>query len=432
MRVDVVMPKLGESITEGTIISWRKKPGEKIGRDEILLEIGTDKVDSEIPSPAAGVVVEILAKPSEVVAVDTVIARIETEVLAAEAKPVAPPSTPPPPRSPVAAPTPILPLPPVVPVPHPVTERRERIYFTPLVRSIAKQEGIGEEELSAIAGTGQGGRVTKSDLLAYVERKRSSRLSPVAVPSPLPAPPTHAPAMIPLAEEIVEMDRMRQIIAQHMRSSVDTAAHVHLMSECDMTRIAALIQSRQAEFERREGFRLTFTPFFAMAAVRTILAHPIFNASLEGNRIHRHKNIHLGIAVSLEKGLMVPVIRNCEELNFLGLCRKVNDLAHRARAGRVSPDELQGSTFSITNFGIFGNLFGTPIINVPNAAILGIGAVRKRPVVRETDSGDAIVIRSMTVLSLGFDHRLVDGSDGGAFLKTLVANLETMDLGSLL
>ena len=233
-------------------------------------------------------------------------------------------------------------------------------------------------------------------------------------------------------DHVEVMDRMRQMIAEHMRQSIDTAAHAYLVSECDLTHVVDYVNSGQDAFFKREGFKLTYTPFFLLAAVKAIQTHPIFNASLDGTNIVFKKNINVGMAVAMDKGLMVPVIPNCEELNFLGLCRKVNDLAVRSRTNKIKSDELQGSTFTVSNFGIFGNVLGMPIINQPNSAILGVGAIKKQPVVRETDAGDAIVIRSICYLSLGIDHRLLDGADGGQFLQTLVKILETMDTSAIL
>ena len=421
MIVDVIMPKLGESITEGTIIEWRKKAGDAIARDEILLEIGTDKVDSEIPSPAGGVVVELLVQEKDVVPVETVIARIETDG-------DAPVKTEEPDTETAKADVPdekgeskVEEPPKKIPKSE-ISEKKSsagRTFYTPLVRSIAEKEGISQEELAGIPGSGRSGRVTKKDVLAYLKSGREE-----AAPA--------EPSRIPMTDEVVEMERMRQIIAQHMRKSLDTAAHVHVVSEADVTNMVEFCQKRRDQFLRQEGFKLTYTPFFIMAIVKAIQDNPIVNASLDGTTIQHHRNVNMGIAVAVEKGLIVPVIPKCEELNFLGLCRRVNDISIRARREEISPDELQGSTFSISNFGIFGNIYGTPIINQPNSAILGIGAVKKRPIVHETPRGDAIVIRSMTYLSLGFDHRLIDGAGGGKFLERVVHYLENMDTISLL
>ena len=420
MLVDVIMPKLGESLTEGTIIQWRKKVGDSIDKDEILLEIGTDKVDSEIPSPAVGVLKEILAQPNDVLPVNEVIARIETEgdgvlttVLTEEELTIkeTPPAEAPP------APTP------------PITSNSvERTFYTPLVRAMARRESVSESELALIPGSGRGGRVTKKDLVTYLQMRNDPALIGMAQTATVPT----KPSAIVMDDHVEAMDRMRQMIAEHMRKSIDTAAHVYLVSECDVTYVVDYVKSGQDAFFKREGFKLTYTPFFVLAAIKAIQAHPIFNASLDRTNIVFKKNINVGMAVAMDKGLMVPVIPNCEELNFLGLCRKVNDLAVRSRTNKIKPDELQGSTFTVSNFGIFGNVLGMPIINQPNSAILGVGAIKKQPVVRETDVGDAIVIRSICYLSLGIDHRLLDGADGGQFLQTLVSMLETMDTSVLL
>ena len=420
MLVDVIMPKLGESLTEGTIVQWRKKVGDSIEKDEILLEIGTDKVDSEIPSPAVGVIKEILAQPNDVLPVNEVIARIETEgdgalttVQTEEEFTIE--ETPP--AGALPAPTP------------PITSNSvERTFYTPLVRAMASRESVSESELALISGSGWGGRVTKKDLVTYLQMRNDPVLVGMAQTATVPT----LPSAIVMDDHVEAMDRMRQMIAEHMRKSIDTAAHVYLVSECDVTYVVDYVKSGQDTFFKREGFKLTYTPFFVLAVVKAIQAHPIFNASLDRTNIVFKKNINVGMAVAMDKGLMVPVIPNCEELNFLGLCRKVNDLAVRSRTNKIKPDELQGSTFTVSNFGIFGNVLGMPIINQPNSAILGVGAIKKQPVVRETDAGDAIVIRSICYLSLGIDHRLLDGADGGQFLQTLVKILETMDTSVIL
>ena len=420
MLVDVIMPKLGESLTEGTIIQWRKKVGDSIEKDEILLEIGTDKVDSDIPSPAVGVLKEILAQPNDVLPVNEVIARIETEsdgalttVLTEEELTIE--ETPP-------AEAPPAPIPPIT------SNSVERTFYTPLVRAMARRESVSESELALISGSGRGGRVTKKDLVTYLQMRNDPVLVGMGQTATVP---TLSSAIV-MDDHVEGMDRMRQMIAEHMRKSIDTAAHVYLASECDVTCVVDYVKSGQDAFFKREGFKLTYTPFFVLAAVKAIQAHPIFNASLDRTNIVFKKNINVGMAVTMDKGLMVPVIPNCEELNFLGLCRKVNDLAVRSRTNKIKPDELQGSTFTVSNFGIFGNVLGMPIINQPNSAILGVGAIKKQPVVRETDAGDAIVIRSICYLSLGIDHRLLDGADGGQFLQTLVKILETMDTSVIL
>jgi len=433
MLVDVKMPKLGESITEGTIIEWLKKVGDNIEKDENLLEIGTDKVDSEIPSPVSGIVNELLAQPNDVVPVDDVIARIETDADAGVEEPKTIEKETEPEvelnEDAIQALEPVPVIEEVAPEPPVSYEpvKGDRKYYTPLVRSIARKEGITESELQSIHGSGKGARVTKHNILSFLETRSIPSVENSEMADQAPSAPSVA-----MGDEIVEMDRMRQIIADHMRKSLDTAAHVHLVSECDVSLMVQYVKDKQTAFQNREGFKLTYTPFFVMAVVKAIQDFHLFNASLDGTRIINRKNINMGIAVAIDKGLMVPVINNCEELNFLGLCRKVKDVAERSRKGQITPEELQGSTFSITNFGVFGNLYGTPVINQPNSAILGIGVVKKRPIVRETDDGDAIVIRSMTYLSLGFDHRLLDGAGGGKFLQKMVHYLETLDTNSLL
>ncbi len=421
MLVDVVMPKMGESITEGTILEWRKKVGDTIAADEILLEIGTDKVDSEIPSPNAGVIAEILAEPNDVVEVGKVIVRIETDGDVAAApipEPEKEPKQKPEPVQATEQPSPVTTSEP--PPNKSIPQTGEKKYYTPLVKSIARKEGISQDELVAIQGTGKNGRVTKKDLLAYIETR-------TAVPT---APPV--PAVVSqLTDERVEMDKIRKSIAEHMRMSVDTSAHFHLMNEVDMTHIVQYVDANGAGFKSREGFSLTYTPFIVYACVRALQFSPDMNSSLEGTTIIRKKNVNIGLAVAVDAGLMVPVIPRCEELNFLGLCRKVRDLAARARSKKIKPDELSGSTFSISNFGIFNVTIGTPIINQPNVGILGVGTIKKKPVVIENADGDAIGIRSMMYLSIGFDHRLIDGAGGAQFIQAIQQNLENMDLEHL-
>ena len=421
MLVDVVMPKMGESITEGTILEWRKGVGDTIAADEILLEIGTDKVDSEIPSPNAGVIAEILAEPNDVVEVGKVIVRIETDGDVAAApipEPEKEPKQKPEPVQATEQPSPVTTSEP--PPNKSIPQTGEKKYYTPLVKSIARKEGISQDELVAIQGTGKNGRVTKKDLLGYIETR-------TAVPT---APPV--PAVVSqLTDERVEMDKIRKSIAEHMRMSVDTSAHFHLMNEVDMTHIVQYVDANGAGFKSREGFSLTYTPFIVYACVRALQFSPDMNSSLEGTTIIRKKNVNIGLAVAVDAGLMVPVIPRCEELNFLGLCRKVRDLAARARSKQIKPDELSGSTFSISNFGIFNVTIGTPIINQPNVGILGVGTIKKKPVVIENADGDAIGIRSMMYLSIGFDHRLIDGAGGAQFIQAIQQNLENMDLEHL-
>ncbi len=429
MIVDVVMPKMGESITEGTILEWRKKVGDIIELDEILLEIGTDKVDSEIPSPTAGTLVEILAEPNDVLDVGAVIARVETD--GAASKPLA---ATPEKEAPSPEPEPVeekpLEAPKPAPPPPPAVTSGDKKFFTPVVNKIAAENGIGFDELMTIPGTGKGGRVTKMDILSYLKTRTET-----PAPTPQPVPPVTTQEVAPAFtgdEARVEMDHMRKLIADHMRKSIDTSAHVYVMAEVDMSPIVNYVNTQGDAFYRREGYKLTYTPFIIQACVKALNSHPEMNASLEGTTIVYHKNVNIGMAVAVDKGLMVPVLAKCEELNFLGLCRKVRDLAVRTRNKQLNPDELQDSTFSISNFGVFNVTVGTPIINQPNVGILGVGAVKKRPVVIETDAGDTIGIKSMMFLSLGFDHRLVDGAGGSQFIESVRQNLENMNLESLI
>jgi len=424
MIIDIVMPKMGESITEGTIIEC----GDIVEMDEILLEIGTDKVDSEIPSPAAGTIVEILAKPNDIMEVGTVIAKVETDsdaamvqksphVLVSEDK-----------TEELAEDKPAK-IPKLVPpTPKPKTHSGEKKFFTPVVNKIAIENNIEIDELMTISGTGKGGRVTKIDVLNYLK----SRLTvPSTKPSDMAQPLVIPPSFSGL-DETVEMDHMRKLIAEHMRKSIDTSVHVYVMTEVDMSAIVNFVNNQGDAFYQREGYKLTYTPFIIRACVKALNGQPEMNASLEDSSIVYHKNVNMGMAVAVNKGLMVPVLEKCEELNFLGLCRKVRDTALRTRNKQLNPDELQGSTFSISNFGVFNATMGTPIINQPNVGILGVGVVKKRPVVIETKEGDTIGIKSMMVLSLGFDHRLIDGAGGSQFVDTVRKNLENMNLETIL
>ena len=411
MLVDIIMPKMGESITEGTIIEWRKKIGDNVEKDEMFLEIGTDKVNSEIPASAAGILVEILAEPNDVVEVGKVIGRINTDTKAAKETPVQDQPEPIVPKETKAS-----------QMEKPVRKSTEKIlagkrksFFTPVVMKIAQEKNIPIAELDTIHGTGRGGRVTKKDLLAYLD----DRSEPVGS------------SKLSMPDNIEEMEYMRKKIADHMRSSLDTAAHVHVMTEVDMTTIVDYVMAKEKSFSNREGFSLTYTPFIVTAVVKAIQQIPLMNCSLDGGEIVHKKNINIGMAVSIEDGLMVPVIEKCEEANFLGLCRRVRDITVRTRDKKLSPDELQGSTFSISNFGVFNVTMGTPIINQPNVGILGVGAIKKRPVVIETEAGDMIGIRSMMTLTLGFDHRLIDGAGGSKFIDAVRKDLETMDLERL-
>ena len=411
MLVDIIMPKMGESITEGTIIEWRKKIGDNVEKDEIFLEIGTDKVDSEIPASVSGILVEILAEPNDVVDVGKVIGRINTDTKAAIEAPVQ------------ERPQPIVPKKieasqmekPVRKTTVKKLAGKRKSFFTPVVMKIAQDKNVPMAELEMVQGTGRGGRVTKKDILAYLNDRSE----------PVPS------SKLSMSDNIEEMEYMRKKIANHMRSSLDTAAHVHVMTEVDMTTIVDYVTAKEESFSSGEGFSLTYTPFIVTATVKAIQRFPLMNCTLEGDDILHKKNINIGIAVSIDDGLMVPVIEKCEEANFLGLCRRVRDITLRTRDKDLRPDELQGSTFSISNFGVFNVTMGTPIINQPNVGILGVGAIKKRPVVIETKAGDTIGIRSLMILTLGFDHRLIDGAGGSQFIDAVRDELETMDLEQL-
>jgi len=411
MLVDIIMPKMGESITEGTIIEWRKKIGDNVEKDEIFLEIGTDKVDSEIPASVSGILVEILAEPNDVVDVGKVIGRINTDPKAVKETPVQDQS-----ESIVPKETETSQM--EKPVRKTTVKKlagKRKSFFTPVVMKIAQDNNVPMAELDMVQGTGRGGRVTKKDLLAYLDDRSGPELS----------------HKLSMTDNVEEMEYMRKKIADHMRSSLDTAAHVHVMTEVDMTTIVDYVTAKEESFSSGEGFSLTYTPFIVTAVVKAIQRFPLMNSSLEDGNIVQKKNINIGIAVSIEDGLMVPVIEKCEEANFLGLCRRVRDITLRTRDKDLRPDELQGSTFSISNFGVFNVTMGTPIINQPNVGILGVGAIKKRPVVIETKAGDTIGIRSLMVLTLGFDHRLIDGAGGSQFIDAVRDELETMDLEQL-
>ena len=415
MLVDIIMPKMGESITEGTIIEWRKKVGDTVDKDEIFLEIGTDKVDSEIPSPAAGVLVEILAKPNDVLDVGKVIGRINTDV-SAKSDAIITNVTASEKENIQEIKTPKVDIKKDPIVHKKKLDKPKRSFFTPVVMKIANENNVTMNELESIKGSGRSGRVTKKDILFYL--KSHGR-------------PSEELNEIKMSDKVVEMEYMRKRIANHMRTSLDTAAHVYVMTEVDMTDIVNYVVENENSFFNKESFKLTYTPFIVNAVVKAINQFPLMNSSIEGNEIIHKKNINIGLAVSLDGGLMVPVIENCEEVNFLGLCRRVNDLSVRARSKKIQPDELQGSTFSISNFGVFNVTMGTPIINQPNVGILGVGAIKKQPVVIESDLGDAIGIRSQMILSLGFDHRLIDGAEGSKFIEKIrfeIENMELMDL----
>jgi 2-oxoglutarate dehydrogenase E2 component (dihydrolipoamide succinyltransferase) len=425
---------MGESIVEGTITKWLKKPGDKIQRDEPLFEISTDKVDAEIPAPASGILQEIKVTEGTTVNVNTVVGTIAVDGEAA-AKPAAapapekssdpktssasvPPAVPGASRPSTQGPTPPVPA---------VDEGEEEARSSPLVRKIAREHGVS---LSQISGTGLGGRITKQDIMSFIETQSSAPAAPVQAPAPAastpaaPAPRPAAPA--PFPGDLVPLTNMRKLIAKHMIESRRTSAHVHCMYEVDFTRIVNLRAKQKAGFEQRHGARLTFMPFFVRAAVMALQQWPIINASLEGDNIRYHRQINMGIAVALDWGLIVPVLKNAGDLNFLGLQRGITDLGERARTKKLKPDDVEGSTFTVTNPGQFGAVFGLPIINQPNSAIMGVGGITKQPmVITDQDGTDSIAIRSVVHLTLGYDHRLIDGAVADQFMAQVKKNLET-------
>ena len=446
MAVDIVMPQMGESIFEGTITKWLKKPGDKVERDEPLFEISTDKVDAEIPSPSAGVLKEIKVGEGQTVPIQTVVGVIDAAGSAAAAPAPAPAKAEAP--APAKAPTAAAPAPAMAPKPAaaPATASSttsssgERIHSSPLVRRMATEHGI---DLSTVQGTGAGGRISKQDIEAVIagggqpaasSAPASGATSAPSRPAPPPAAPGAAGAQAHVAlesavprekiyfgsYEVQPMSAMRQRIAEHMVASKRVSAHVYSVDEIDMTKVAALRAKSKDEFEKRYETKLTFMPFFVKAAVAGLRAFPTLNASLDGTNVVLHKEINIGIAVALDWGLLVPVVKNADEKNLLGIQRNMNDLAERARSKKLKPEEVQESTFSITNPGVFGGLFGLPVISQPNVGILGLGAIEKRPVV----INDSIAIRSMCYVTLSYDHRVVDGAIAHQFLHKVKETLE--------
>lgn len=433
-QVEVLLPKMGESVAEATITTWLKKEGDSIDAEESLVEIATDKVDSEVPSPAEGKILQILVKEGEVAKVGQVIAIIGSE------GDVAKPAT----NQPVA-----LALQPVAAaaviesqvasVVEEIASSQDRFY-SPLVKTIAKQEGISQSELDRLSGSGSNGRVTKNDVLSYLDnRSTAPAIAAVAAPAPVAvaAPTSAAPKATASAPsksysgevEIIEMDRMRKLISEHMVMSKHTSPHVTSFVEADVTNIVLWRERIKKDFEKREGEKITFTPIFIEAIVKAIKDFPMINIELDGDKIIRKKFINIGMAAALPSGnLIVPVIKNADSLNLVGITKAVNDLAKRARANKLSPDEISGGTYTITNVGSFGNVMGTPIINQPQVAIMATGAVKKKPAVIETPTGDVIAVRHMMFLSHSYDHRVVDGSLGGQFVRRVADYLEQFDL----
>jgi 2-oxoglutarate dehydrogenase E2 component (dihydrolipoamide succinyltransferase) len=435
------MPQMGESIAEGTMSRWLKKVGDAVKRDEPIFEISTDKVDAEIPAPASGVLAEILVTEGQTVAVQTVVARLETEAGAAIAPPAAPAEAPAASAPAAAAPAAPAPAPvaatsaPATPVPVAAAatsgngaslEERLRTRSSPLVRKIAAEHGI---EVASLRGSGISGRVTKRDILAYID-SGAAAAAPAgrATGGAVPAAPggAHAPRPEPWPGDVVEsMSRIRALTAEHMSLSRHTNAHVTSFFEIDLTRVARIRAAMRAEFEQQNGQKLTFLPFILTAVVAALRQFPVLNAAVSGSDIIYRKQYNLGIAVALDWGLIVPVIKRADELSLTGLTRQLNDLAARARARKLRPEEVQDATFTITNPGVFGSLMGTPIIPVPTTAILGLGAIEKRPkVIAGPDGEDTIAIRTCAYFSLSFDHRVIDGSVADQFLGTLKRDLE--------
>lgn len=433
-KVELIMPKMGESIMEATILKWVKQVGDKVEEDETILEIATDKVDSEVPSPVSGTIAEILYSVEDVVEIGKVIAIIATE--GEEVNVAASPAVQEKPQ-PAEAVAVDKPEPEAKPQPVQMTARAEFAetpasgrFYSPLVRNIAKEENISTGELEQINGTGAQGRVTKKDILAYLE----NRTAPAAVPQVQSVPATNGAAKPAPAvsmggqDEIIEMDRMRRLIADHMVMSKHTSPHVTSFVEVDVTDIVNWREKVKDEFAAKYGEKITFTPIFIEAVVNAIRDYPMINVSVDGNNIIRKNNINIGMAAALPSGnLIVPVIKNADNLNLLGLTRAVNDLANRARINKLQPDEIQGGTFTLTNVGTFGNVMGTPIINQPQAAILAVGAIRKKPGVVETPYGDLIAVRQMMFMSLSYDHRVIDGFLGGSFLRKVGDYLEAFE-----
>ncbi|WP_273446508.1 dihydrolipoamide acetyltransferase family protein [Neolewinella agarilytica] len=445
-QVELIMPKMGESIIEATILNWVKQVGDTVEVDDTILEIATDKVDSEVPSPVDGTIAKILFNVDDVVAVGQVIALIETEAGAdiaaspatgeavsdsAAAKPAEKPAPAPPP-SPAPAPAP-----PVAPATtqaasSTIGKTSAGRFYSPLVRTMAKQENISQAELDQIPGTGKDGRVNKADMVAYLKRrtnefihgKQQSNVKGQSAPiRTAPAPMTASGQ-----DEIMEMGRMRKLIAEHMVMSKATSPHVTSFIEVDVTDIVDWRNSVKGEFQKKHGQKITFTPIFIEAVARAISDFPMVNISVDGDKIIKKANINIGMAAALPSGnLIVPVIKNADQLNLLGLTKAVNDLAGRARENKLKPNEIQDGTFTMTNVGTFGNVMGTPIINQPQVAILAVGAIRKKPAVVETEYGDLIAVRQLMFMSLSYDHRVVDGMLGGSFLRRIGDYLEAFD-----
>ncbi len=443
--VDLVMPKMGESIMEATILKWHKKPGDTVKQDETVLDIATDKVDTEVPSTAEGVIDEILFQENDVVPIGTVIARIRAGAQSLQPQFTA--AVQPAPQERYQETGHVVEAEEVADLPYqPSSISINKInsavrFYSPLVLNIAASEGISMSDLEKIPGTGNEGRVTKKDILDYVSGRRSGKPQPPREQSPTYTTPvtqqvqtarqqeTAAPVSYSGNAEIIEMDRMRKLIADHMVKSKATSAHVTSFAEADVTNLVLWREKIKKEFEKREGIKITFTPLFIEAVVKCLKKYTLLNSSVEGDKIIVKKDINIGMATALPTGnLIVPVIRNADQLNTVGITRQVNNLANAARTGKLRPEDTQGGTFTITNVGTFGSLMGTPIINQPQVAVLATGAIKKKPVVIETAQGDSIAIRHMMFLSLSYDHRIIDGALGSTFLSAVVKELENFDV----
>ena len=441
--VDLVMPKLGESILEATILKWHKKPGDAIKQDETVLDIATDKVDSEVPSTAEGVIESILFNENDVVPIGTVIARIRVGANAAVSnnQPTVPANQP---QYEEAKVVEEIPYQPTQSAQSNQSSKSAIRFYSPLVLNIAQQEGISMSEMENIPGTGQEGRVSKKDILLYVGNKAVSR-EPLAFnqnqrnEEPADLKKSNNEVAIPNNQqltangysgnvEVIEMDRMRKLIAKHMVDSKNTSAHVTSFAECDVTNLVLWRERVKKEFEKREGERITYTPLFIEAIVKCIKKYPLLSSSVDGDKIIIKKDLNIGMATALPNGnLIVPVIKNADQLNLTGLTKQVNNLANAARNGKLKPDDTMGGTFTLTNVGTFGSIMGTPIINQPQVAIMAVGAIKKRPMVIETPQGDSIAIRQMMYISLSYDHRIIDGALGSTFLNAVSKELENFD-----
>ncbi len=427
-RFELKLPKMGESVAEATITNWLKQVGDKIEADDAVLEIATDKVDSEVPSEVSGVLVEQLFAKDDLVQVGQTIAIIETEANSEPAAVI---------EEKVIIPAAVAEIEKAVEVAQaivaPVVDfKGTEKFLSPLVKNIAKEEGISIAELETISGTGKEGRVTKEDILAYVAGRHKSPVSNPNIPTPTVIPSSQAvPVSVNGEDEIVEMDRMRKLISGYMTASLQTSAHVQSFIEVDVTNIVKWRDKVKSAFEKREGEKLTFTPIFMQAVAKALKDFPGMNISVDGNYIIKKKNINLGMAAALPNGnLIVPVIKNADQLNLVGMAKAVNDLGNRAKNGKLKPDDTQGGTYTVTNIGSFGSVFGTPIINQPEVGILALGAIRKVPAVIETPEGDFIGIRQKMFLTHSYDHRVVDGALGGMFVKRVADYLEAFDINT--